>query len=70
MNRYDPLGEEAVIDFGSPDFTIVKPGRFVRCAVTGAAIPLASLAYWDADLNEAYIDAPAALARWKQRNSR
>jgi len=70
MNRQAMFDGEAEIEFGSPDFTVVKPGRFVRCAVTGDRIPIAQLTYWDPGTNEAYRDAEAAYARWKQRTAR
>jgi len=62
-------GQEAIIDFGSPDFTIIKPGDFVRCAVTGDRIPLDALRYWSAKRNEAYRDAVTAAQRLSQLTS-
>jgi hypothetical protein len=41
---------------------VVRPGAFVRCAVTGVAIPLEELRYWSVDLQEAYAT-PEAVAR-------
>jgi hypothetical protein len=35
----------------------------VRCAVTGLPIPIEELKYWSVDLQEAYIDPEAVLAR-------
>jgi hypothetical protein len=32
----------------------VRPGAFVRCAVTGVPIPLEELKYWSVDFQEAY----------------
>lgn len=61
MNLQDNLGAgEAVLEYGDGEFAIVRPGGFVRCAVTGAKIPLQSLKYWNVDKQEAYVDAAAA----------
>ena len=35
-------------------FAVLKPGRFVRCAVTDKAIPLEALRYWSPTRQEAY----------------
>jgi hypothetical protein len=40
----------------------VRPGAFVRCAVTGVAIPLEELRYWSVDLQEPYAT-PEAVAQ-------
>ena len=54
-------GGEAVLEYFDADFEIVRPGRFVRCAVTQAQIPLEALRYWNVDKQEAYVDAAAAM---------
>lgn len=54
-------GGEAVLDYRDAEFVILKPGAFVRCAVTGAKIPLRALRYWNVDKQEAYVDAAAAV---------
>jgi hypothetical protein len=54
---------EAQIEYLDGDFRIVRPGAFVRCAVTGEPIPMDELRYWDVDLQEAYIDPQAKLTR-------
>ncbi len=63
MNPFDALGsgDEAILDYGDAEFHIVKPGTFVRCAVTGAAIAVKDLKYWSVDKQEAYVDAAAAM---------
>ena len=45
--------QEARVSYGDGDFAVVKPGRFVRCAVTGKPIPLEGLRYWSAQRQEA-----------------
>ena len=56
---------EAKLRYLDADFEVVKPGRFVVCAVTGRKIALEDLRYWSVDAQEAYFDAEAALKRWK-----
>ncbi|MEN0652816.1 MULTISPECIES: DUF2093 domain-containing protein [Hyphobacterium] len=56
---------EAVLEFSDSDFMILKPGNFVRCAVTGDPIPLRDLRYWSAELQEAYKDAYVSVKRWQ-----
>ena len=67
MNRIErsstPGAPEAQIEYLGGDFRIVRPGAFVRCAVTGEPIPMDELRYWDVDLQEAYVDPQAKLAR-------
>lgn len=57
---------EAEVRFRQADYEVVKPGAYVRCKVTGDAILLPDLRYWNADHNEAYRDAAAALQRWRE----
>ena len=51
------------MQFLDGDFRVLRPGAFVRCAVTGDPIPLEELRYWDVDLQEAYRDPQAKLTR-------
>ncbi len=63
MNRHEMPGRpggEAKLRYLDGDFQVVQPGSFVRCAVTGQAIPLTELRYWSVDHQEPYIDAVAA----------
>ena len=46
-----------------PSLPRSAPGAFVRCAVTGAAIPLEELKYWSVDRQEAYASPDAVLQR-------
>ncbi|MEO0398090.1 MAG: DUF2093 domain-containing protein [Pseudomonadota bacterium] len=57
----DSLGQEAVLKYLDADYDVIRPGGFVRCAVTDAKIPLDELKYWNVDRQEAYIDAAAAM---------
>jgi hypothetical protein len=40
----------------------------VRCAVSGALIPLDDLRYWNVDVQEAYRGHAEAIQRWKELN--
>lgn len=57
---------EAVIRYLDGDFVVVRPGSFVRCAVTGKPLPVDELSYWNVDRQEAYADAAAALEAFKR----
>ena len=47
----------AVLRYRAADFEVIRPGRFVLCAVSGVEIPLSELAYWSAARQEAYRNA-------------
>jgi hypothetical protein len=73
LNRFDrpsPMAGEAEVKFLDGDFRIVRPGAFVRCAVTGAAIPLEELKYWSVALQEAYATPEAVLRRLHAQRSK
>lgn len=62
LGKNDETSEnEAVIEYLDAEFSVVRPGRFVRCAVTGQKIHLEALKYWNVDKQEAYVDASAAM---------
>ncbi len=66
LNRTDrssPMANEAEVKYLDGDFRVVRPGAFVRCAVTAVAIPLEELKYWSVDLQEAYANPEAVLQR-------
>jgi len=66
MNRHEnrmTMPGEAQIQFLDADFRIIKPGNFVRCAVTGTAIPIDELRYWSVERQEAYANPDAVLKR-------
>ena len=44
----------ATLHYGDGEFAVLSAGAFVRCAVSGAAIPLAALRYWSVERQEAY----------------
>jgi len=64
MNRFEgPGAREARIRYLDGDFQVLTPGAFVRCAVTGTAIPLDELRYWSVARQEPYADAETSLRR-------
>ena len=66
LNRTDrpsPMPGEAEVKYLDGDFRVVRPGAFVRCAVTSLPIPLEELRYWSVDLQEAYVSPEAVLQR-------
>lgn len=69
MNRMErqarPEGE-AELEYQDGEYRVIKPGSFVVCAATGTHIPLESLRYWSAELQEAYATADVALNRFRE----
>ena len=66
MNRFEKISEsaeEATIRFLDGEFQVLKPGEFVRCAVTDVPIRLVDLKYWSVDRQEAYASAEISLKR-------
>jgi hypothetical protein len=73
MNRFEriPLAAgEAQLRYLDGDYRIVRPGSFVRCAVTGEPIPLDELKYWSVDLQEAYSSPEVVLSRLHPERSK
>jgi hypothetical protein len=66
MNRYErrPLSAgEAELEYLDGEVRVLRPGTFVRCAVTGVPIPIEDLRYWNVDLQEPYAHHEAKLQR-------
>jgi hypothetical protein len=66
LNRFDPHSSsagEAQIKYLDGDYRVIRPGAFVRCAVTGRQIPLEELKYWSVERQEAYANPLAVLQR-------
>ena len=68
MNIYDKnfAPSEAVIRYLDGDYVVVRPGSFVRCAITSKPIPIDELIYWNVDRQEPYVDATAALEAYRR----
>ncbi|WP_375275444.1 DUF2093 domain-containing protein [Methylorubrum thiocyanatum] len=68
LGRYDrgPTNGEAKVEYGDGTMRVIKPGTYVRCAVTGEPIDLDALRYWNVDRQEAYATPEAAMQRLKE----
>ena len=70
MNNMQPRPSdagEAKVEFLDGDIRILRPGAYVRCAVTGQPIPLDELRYWSVDRQEAYASPAASMKRECER---
>ena len=66
MNALDRnLDGPASLHYGDGDYVVLKPGRYVVCAVSGKRVSLEALFYWNPELQEAYAGPAEALQRWK-----
>ena len=54
-------GREARVHYLDGTFRLLATGDYVRCAQTGAEIPLDELRYWSVARQEPYVDAAASL---------
>ncbi len=63
IDPYSPSAGEAEVKFLDGDFRVMRPGAFVRCAVTGTPIPLEELKYWSVERQEAYLSPDVVLKR-------
>ncbi|HZZ88914.1 MAG TPA: DUF2093 domain-containing protein [Caulobacteraceae bacterium] len=72
MNAHDPdlgrTGDIALVRYGDGEIVVLRPGRYVVCAVTGKKIPLEAVRYWNPTLQEAYAGPAQALQRWQELN--
>jgi hypothetical protein len=63
MNRFERGGGEAIVQYLDSNLKVIRPGSYVRCAVTGEAIPLERLRYWSVERQEAYSSPEAVRQR-------
>jgi len=63
LDRTENFGQEAQIEYLDAHFRVVRPGKFVRCAVTGDPIPLDRLVYWSVERQEPYSSHEAVKQR-------
>ena len=72
MNAHDKdfgrANDLAMVRYGDGEIVVLRPGRYVLCAVTGKKIPLDALRYWNPKLQEAYASPAQALQRWRELN--
>lgn len=68
MNSIDFSGglKEASLRYMDGEVKVIRPGAFVRCAITSQMIPIADLKYWSVERQEAYVDAAASLEAEKR----
>ena len=57
---------KATLHYGDGEYAVLKPGRFVICAVSGRSIPLETLRYWSVSHQEAYAGPDEAFQRLGQ----
>ena len=55
--------DQASLHYGDGEYAVLRPGRFVRCAVTDRPIPLEALRYWSPTRQEAYWSPAEFIAR-------
>jgi hypothetical protein len=70
MNRFErrPIDAgEAKIEYMDGEYRVIRPGAFVRCALTGEPILLEELRYWSVDWQEAYSSPTASMKRVCER---
>jgi hypothetical protein len=71
MNALDRnLDGPASLHYGDGEYVVLKPGRYVLCAVSGKRVPLEALLYWNPELQEAYAGPAEALERWTSLKDR
>jgi hypothetical protein len=63
LNKIERSGGEAVVQYLDSNLRVLKPGAYVRCAVTGIEIPLDELKYWSVERQEAYSSPEAVMMR-------
>lgn len=53
----------ATLHYGDGEYAVLRPGRFVTCAVSGKTIPLETLRYWSITRQEPYAGPAEAFQR-------
>jgi hypothetical protein len=59
-------GRAARLHYMAGTFRVLSPGDHVICAVTGAAIPIEQLKYWNVERQEAYASVEASVQAEKR----
>jgi hypothetical protein len=57
---------QATLHYGDGEYAVIRPGRFVTCAVSGKSISLEILRYWSVSHQEAYAGPAEAFQRLGQ----
>ena len=63
-------GNKAKLKFNPSNFEIIEEGDHVICAVSGKAIPLDKLTYWNAELQEAYFSPKEVQEKYEKLNKK
>ena len=63
-------GRLARLTYLAGNYRIAEPGDHVLCAVTSQPIPLDSLRYWSAELQEAYASPDIAVKRYAEMKAK
>jgi hypothetical protein len=63
-------GRPARLRYLPGSFKLLSDGDHVVCAVTGTKIPLSSLRYWSHELQEPYLSAEVASARYAEAKAK
>ena len=69
LNKFERSSGEAVVQYLDSNLRVVKPGAYVRCAVTGAEIPLDELKYWSVERQEPYASPEAVIMRIAEKSA-
>ena len=64
------LPDQAELQYEDGNFSVMRPGKFVLCAISGKTIALDDLKYWNVVLQEAYFSAEEASLKWKMLNKK
>ena len=68
MNAMERIPDgPASLHYGDGDFVVLKPGRYVVCAVSGRQVPLEALRYWSVEAQEPYAGSTEAAHAWRLR---
>jgi hypothetical protein len=71
MNRMDPIfpnQREAKLRYLDHEYEVIKPGDFVRCAVTGDPIRIESLRYWSVEKQVAFKSAHESFLDFRKQH--
>tara|TARA_Y200000002_G_scaffold356434_1_gene338190 strand:- start:6036 stop:6236 length:201 start_codon:yes stop_codon:yes gene_type:complete len=60
------IKKKAKLLYKNNSYDIIEEGSYVTCAISGKAIPLKDLNYWNVELQEAYFSPLEAKERFKK----
>ena len=62
MNAFDrDVDGPALLHYGDGEYAMIRPGRYVVCAISGERVSLEALRYWNVARQEAYAGALEAM---------